>query len=120
MRHDQETSPLGDTNGHKAHLVLGMSLVREGRRQRVFENSGCFIKTDAAASDVRRSLLGIPFELHRVSIRPSGGLPSNCPTQRPWGAGAPQGAPVPAVRARPLQRPVSAPRPTPFAPWPAP
>src|SRR5439155_17765108 len=58
MRHDQETSPLEDTNGHKAHLVLGMSLVREGRRQRVFENSGCFIKTDAAASDVRRSLLG--------------------------------------------------------------
>src|SRR5262245_17141845 len=25
MRHDQETSPLGDTNGHKAHLTLGMS-----------------------------------------------------------------------------------------------
>src|SRR5437899_3121144 len=82
MRHDQETSPLGDTNGHKAHLVLGMSLVREGRRQRVFENSGCLIKTDAAASDVRRSLLGIPFELHRVSIRPSGGRPSSCRTIR--------------------------------------
>src|SRR2546426_10717632 len=59
-----------------------MSLVREGRRQRVFENSGCFIKTDAAASDVRRSLLGIPFELHRVSIRPSGGRPSSCRTIR--------------------------------------
>src|SRR3989454_11659594 len=81
MRHNQETSPLGDTNGHKANLALGMSLVRERRRQRVFENSGCFIETDAAPSDVRCSLLGIPFELHRVSIRPSGGRPSSCRTR---------------------------------------
>src|SRR2546428_3319852 len=82
MRHNQETSPLRDTNRHEPHLALGMSLVRERRRQRVFENSGCFIETDAAPSDVRRSLLGIPFELHRVRIRPRAGRPSSCRTLR--------------------------------------
>lgn len=80
MCHNQETSALRDTNGHEAHLALGMSLVREGRRQRVLENSGCFIEADAAPSNVCRCLLGIPFELHRVSIRPSGYRPSSCRT----------------------------------------
>jgi hypothetical protein len=44
------------------------------------ENSGCFIEADAAPSNVCRCLLGIPFELHRVSIRPSGYRPSSCRT----------------------------------------
>src|SRR2546422_10350055 len=89
MRHNQETSPLRDTNRHEPHLALGMSLVREGRRQRVFENSGCFIETDAAPSDVRRSLLAIPFELHRVSIRPSGGRHASYRTPKITGGGPP-------------------------------
>src|SRR5437667_12448488 len=80
--HNQDVSPRGCTDCQETGLRLGVRLVGKRRRQRILENRGGLVEADTMPLEVRRSLCRIPFELHRKSIRPGAGRPSNCRTDR--------------------------------------
>ena len=78
--HNQDAPATGCADGHETRLVLGVRFIWKRGREWIVQDRCGLVKGDTVPLEVRRCLDGIPFELHRKSIRPRRTRSSVCRT----------------------------------------